>query len=692
MAFCLILLLLAPQNEITSENLDTVTVQDRFTEALDMYNSVRRNEAGPVFEEIVAELEAKPELNADERLIMTESLKHLAVIAYPDGTEAYFERLVRFAPDFEIDAKELPPKILEVFDELKGRLVGQIRVSAFDAGTGEALREAECYVDGRLVGPIYGPTELAALAGPRTLEIRKLNYEPYVVEAIIQPGAMIEVSGSLTRIAAEMTLVALPAGANVYLDGVLIGAADGEVPRDYQARLAGMGAELTDAGAISLDNLLLGDYEIAFEKPCYKTKKVNVTIDRLQLIYGAPVQLDPAGARLSVKTVGDASGIVFLNQERVGFLPVENHAVCPGEYTLRVKFTDGEFIKTLSVADGDVREVLAEPLPSIAWFGVRGLEEGPPPEDLDRWLRDLESWNLQAIDADDPGQIPIDPFPLLFAGPEMTEENSDILTRNLRADLYMAARIVRRKVVIRYLEVAFWTPLSKSVTVMPFDFRELDKLQAVLQAMDAFPPLTKPWLGAALARLEGVQGCKFLEVHPNGPLAGKVRPGEIASSLNGAVLRQPSEAIGLTELDPVRLEVDGRQVTVAPVATIAEVPFDRSRVAPQALLAKFEKLAKYHPDSLIRDSARFNQARFQFFLGDFKQAFDIFSTMTISADYGINQGTLYYYQGLCFQRLKLDAEARQSFRAVLDYPRATLFDAYGPKAAYWADTALNDGN
>ncbi len=702
MALWLVFTLLAfQQDEILSENLNISTVQDRFTEALNKYNSVQRNESGAIFEEIVAQLEEKQAQNEipldnghalsdDERFIMTESLKFLAALTFPDGAEAQFTKLINFNPAYEIDPKDFPPKIVGIFDGLKSQMVGQIRVIAIDDKTNDALAAAKLFLDGKYVGPIDGETEFEALAGVRALEIRKTNYAPYFAELEIAASAMAETRAALTRTAAELVLVTAPAGATVFMNGVEVGVTDGEAPRDYRARLDRLGVAMDEVGALSIDNLQPGEYDIALRKLCFKEMRITAKIPEPTLIYGEPKQLETAGAQLTVKAAGEATGIVFLDQARVGFLPVEDYMVCPGEYVLRVRFTDSEYIKKVRFEDGDIREIIAEPLPSIAWFGMRGLEEGPPPEDVERWLFELKTWNVQRLNPDDAGQIPVDPFPLLFSGAEMTGENREILTRNVRADLYMAARIVRKKEIIRYLEVAFWSPLSKRIQIMLFDFRELAKFKRALDDFDRFPTLTKPWLGLTTAKLRDLKGCRILEVHPNGPLADKASEGEFLLSLNGNVFRNPGELLGIASGQEAALEIGDRQIRATPVETIAETPFDDRATAPQAMLAKFEKLAKYHPDKQTRDSALFNQARYQFFLGDFKQAFDIFSTMTIDAKYGINQGTLFYYQGLCFLRLRLNAEAVASFQQSLNYPNATLFDAYGPKTTFWAEAALKN--
>ena len=214
----------------------------------------------------------------------------------------------------------------------------------------------------------------------------------------------------------------------------------------------------------------------------------------------------------------------------------------------------------------------------------------------------------------------------------------------------------------------------------------------MLKQMDQMPDLVQPWLGLQVGRLEGRPGGKVLGVNPQSPFKDRIEIGTVIEKINGVPMRRPDELTTAAQQAAVRLQVGDRVIEGTPIQALAEVPFDPVRACPQASLAMFEKLAKYNPDPLIRLSARFNQARFQFFLGDYKEAFDIFSTMTIDFPYGINQGTLYFYQGLCFQKLKLPSEATAAFTQVLNYPHATLFHADGPKAAFWAETELKNPN
>lgn len=679
----------AYQDAILSEPMDPHPVGELFAEAVQKYNSVKRPESEALFRQVWDSFNEGGDIGEDEHLIITETLKYLGSLTFPAETATWYEALVRYDPSYELDSKDIPPKISSVFTDLKAKLVGRIRVSAVDAATGLLVEDATLLVDGKELGPIFREAVYSVLVGTHLIEIRKPNFDPSIAEIEIQTEQESSYSGVLTRNAAGVVLVVSPPEVKVTLNGQDLGPANEPVPTGYNQALAERNLTTDQVGAKFINNLQPGDYSLTFEMPCYKTAYKQLTISELKKITTLPFTMEPAGAFVTVKTAGDTEGgLLFLDQQRIGFLPVKAHRICPGEYELKVSFTDGEFIKKVIIQDGDHQEITAEPLPSIAWLGLQESEDGKPPTDLDAGLQALKSWNIRTVDPHDTELVPVNPFPILFESQEMTELGEADLTRNLNADLFMAARIVRRKTVIRYLEVAFWTPLSKKIDIKQFDFREIGKFEDLLKEMDRFPALTRPWLGIQTARLRELPGCKIIEVSPFGPMAQKAQPGSFVQSVNGAVLRNPGELMNLNQNQELTLNIDGAEVEVKPIPTIAEVPFNANASAPQALLARFEKLAKYHPDPLIRKSALFNQARYQFLLGDITRAFDIFASLQLDFRYGINRGSLFYYQGLCFRQLKDMTEASRAFRAVLDHPNATLFDAYGPKAAFWAEAAL----
>ncbi len=686
--------ILAQQDEIVSENLDTVSVSMDFERSVSKYNSIDRDDSRPMFEDIVATLEAKPALGDEDQFILRESLKFLGVITYPAETRRYFEKLVRVDPGYNMGAQKLSPKIVKIFDDLKLEMVGQLRVGISDATekSGLLLTDATLKIDGKFIGLLQGDTTFEVLAGAHKLEITKPNFDPYVKDIVVQANKTTTINGVVYRNSSELVFMTVPTGVKIFFDGVGQGTTQGSAPITYSDSLMRSGITPSQASDLfAVNGVAPGKYQLRFEKPCFKTKLIEVEVTQNERRTYQPVTMEPVYSFIDVATAaGDAAGIVYLNDERIGSLPIKAFQTCPGEFTLKVQFTDGQFIKHVVLEEGQTTRVSAEPLPSIVWFGVK--EEGvqAPDENIDRWLKDLKSWNVSLVDPNNTRLVQHDPFDLLFNESRTASDSALSLDRSLNADLYVAARVVRRNVVIRYLEVAFWTPLSKKIRVYSIDFREIEKFKELMNSIDGPLPLTHSWIGARTAKVLAVNGVKVLEVSPSGPLAGLAVNGDLITSIDGKLINHPAQLMSLVAGKATNVEINGTSVSVVPLETIAELPYDPASLCPQAVVARLEKLGKYASSPLIKQSATFNRARYQFFLGDFKQAFDTFSDakFRLDYDYGINQGSLYFYQGLCFRRLDLNAEARNAFGEASKYPEGTLFDAYGPKVAFWAEAQI----
>lgn len=686
-------LFLIPQEDIVSENLDTVSISMDFERAMSKYNSIERDEAKPMFEKIVAALDAKQEPTEEEHFILRESLKFLGVITYPSETRSFFEKLVKVDPGYDMANQKLSPKIVKIFDDLKASMVGKLRVGISEAAAtaGGLLSDATVAVDGRIIGLLQGETTFDVLAGSHRIEISKPNFDAFTKNVVVQAGQVATLNGVLYRNASELVFMTVPSGVKVYFEGIEQGTTQGTAPITYSDSLMRAGITPSQASDLfSVNGVKPGKYLMRFERPCYKSKKIEVEVNQSERRIYQPVTLDAVYSYIDVTTAGGTAGIVYLNDERIGSLPIRSYQTCPGEYTLKVQFTDGQFIKHVTLEENQTTAITAEPLPSIVWFGVK--EEGghSPDENIEQWLKGLKSWNISFVDPNNTRLVQHDPYDLLFTDSRLVGEAAMSLDRSLNADLYVAARVVRRKVVIRFLEVAFWSPLSKKVKIYSIDFRELDKFKTLLDGVDGPLVLTRSWVGAQAARVWGINGCKLLSVSPNGPLAGLAVPGDVITSVDGKLVNHPSQLLSVPAEKPVNLEINGTSVSITPTQSIAELPYDPGLLCPQAVVARLDKLSKYASDPIIQQSATFNRARYQFFLGDYQQAFDTFSdaSFKLPYGYGINQGTLFFYQGLCFRRLSLNAEAREAFKQALNYPEGTLFDAYGPKVSFWAEAQI----
>lgn len=678
------------QTEVVTESLNIDQIRPQFESALRMFKSVEREGSLQLFEKIVADLESRPARNEDEDLMLLESLKHLAVLTFPDKTEEYFNRMIHLNPGSEIQAGTMSPKFIRMFNDIKSKITGTLLVKLVEASdpSGQLLSGGKLLIDGVFTGLVQAGIPIPVLAGSHEITIDMPNFDPFVQTMQIAANGSQVLNGSLFRNAADLGFVTSPQGIKVFVNGVEAGITEGEAPVDYADYLHAEGLSPAQASSVfSINNVKAGSYDIRFQKPCYQTRTITVPIEELKSYNFKPVILKPSRAYITVHTVTPTPGIVYLNHERLGSLPLLNKQVCPGSYQLRVQFPDGQYVKTLNIEENEQIELNAKPQPSMAWFGIQEKEGRAPDQSVDQWLHNLKTWNVLDVDSTDSTIISHDPFSILFNTSHQIDEQGRILTQEIKADLFVAGRVIRKKTIIRYLQLAFWSPLSTKVKTYDIDFRDLNRLKTLFHTMDLPLTLLTPWLGVETIQLKGQSGLKIQMIHPNGPLAGLAQPGQKITAFNNALVNHPKELV-TSNFNPVTLNIANKAVQVTPIPAIIELPFTPRVLCPQAVIARLDKISRYAEKPLLRSSAKFNLARYFFFMNDFQQAFDLFTTIEFPNDYGISRGTLLFYQGLCFQRLNLKTEAGTSFNKALSYPKATLFGPNGPKVKTWAKTQL----
>jgi len=138
----------------------------------------------------------------------------------------------------------------------------------------------------------------------------------------------------------------VPSDVKVFFDNVEQGQTEGTAPVEYTDNLRGIGISPEEASAaFSINGVLPGEYTIRFQKPCFKTEIKNVKVENMDRIAFRPVVMKPVYSFLEVTTPGESPGVVYLDQERRGSLPLLASQECPGTYTLMVQFTDGQFDK-----------------------------------------------------------------------------------------------------------------------------------------------------------------------------------------------------------------------------------------------------------------------------------------------------------------------------------------------------------
>lgn len=157
-------------------------------------------------------------------------------------------------------------------------------------------RGAAAYIDGQFVG--YTPVRFGTRAGEHTVRLELEGYEPFQTTVNLGRSESLDVSASLSAVrrTGTVTFQSQPRGADVYVDGRLVGS--------------------TPTGALTFDE---GSYQARFNVSGYEDFVANFSVNR-NSDQTVTADLRPLTGSLQVRAnVGGAR--VFVNGEQVGTIP-----------------------------------------------------------------------------------------------------------------------------------------------------------------------------------------------------------------------------------------------------------------------------------------------------------------------------------------------------------------------------------
>jgi len=181
-------------------------------------------------------------------------------------------------------------------------LNGTLKVSSEPPG-------AEVYVNGSYKGTT--PLVLDLYPDEYTVEIKKEGYNPYSEKVTVKPGQMTSITATLTLLNGVLTVSSSPLGADVYLNGTLIGTTPIE---EYP--------------------LVPGTYELEIVKENYESQTIAVTVEPGES-KNITVTLSPVKAILEVLSEPPGAN-VYLNGTLIGTTPIKDYSILPGTYELKV--------------------------------------------------------------------------------------------------------------------------------------------------------------------------------------------------------------------------------------------------------------------------------------------------------------------------------------------------------------------
>ncbi len=654
-------------------------LRDSFLQGKSLWsNQGERDAAALRFEQVIAALEPKAkDLPLEWRQVLCEAYNWLAVLDDRSATQKVrasrnLEAIIDLDPDFDIDRSLTPSRLQSHFDSLRGAKLVKVNFSFLPEG-GQLL------VDGR-------PSALLAAKllplGSHRIIYAKPGFAPQEMplEAVAKESPVLDFK--LTRTSSTLRVFVHPVGAEVFLDGKLLGRATGTAPADISLLAEQQGLKLEELSAAFLvSDLAPGPHLLELRAPCYRTRKIaleaRLTTQPFEDHTLEPFKLVPAKGLLTVTSAWEG-GELFLDGARQGPLPVQQLPVCAGTYSLEVRFPRGGFAQTAVIEDGKSLALAAKPKPRLILLGFTGDAEFTGRARIQTQLFALGDHLRSVAYLPRPGLgTPLDP-----QSRPKTAQDGELF---LRVDAH-------REGAAQHVDLILTTPEGEEER-FPIKPLEQDPLAHVLALLNQPAPLAEPWTGLNLIDLPGEPGPWVLKADAAALGAG-VAVSQPITQLNGRPVGDVNafrKELDLAQGSTISVEQGGRTFSLPLLQAPLEIPLADPALSYTLLLAELRlKLlgAKAEAAAVLR----FQQALALMHFRKFERAVELLRETRITTSLGLGQGTVDYYTALCLLRLgsTYTPEAMQAFAQAGKHPTSTLFGPEGPLVAPLALQAIED--
>jgi len=231
-----------------------------------------------------------------------------------DAVAADFSEALSLDPSFQPDRREHSPKLLDLFEGVRQRLVGHLDIRTRPPG-------CDVWIDGMKLGttPLEG---VPWTAGRLALRLEKPGFDPDAQELELRAGTAVSIERQLTPNARTAVFLTSPPGATVFVDDVERGTSRGPAPAEIASRYQLAAWKLS--GDTPVEHLSPGVHRVRFELPCHEPKSMEINIE-VNFKDNRPVRYKPAilrrsTARLEVRS--DPEGArVRVDSKDVGRTP-----------------------------------------------------------------------------------------------------------------------------------------------------------------------------------------------------------------------------------------------------------------------------------------------------------------------------------------------------------------------------------
>ncbi|NOZ13621.1 MAG: hypothetical protein GXO69_08260 [Acidobacteria bacterium] len=603
------------------------------------------------------------------------SMEYLIVLYSNKGdmktVHTYFEKIIRSAPGHQLNKLFVSPKIIRDFNQMRRQMVGYLRIHCPVSGISVSAGTLKLTPNSKGLYTI--------LAGDLSLRIEKVNYQPVTKDVTVAVGQTVDLKVEMIRTLASVTIMTDPAGAQVFMDGILVGQTSGTAPADYlkehpdTVQALGLNPS-TLSGYFVINRVTPGDHRVDLKKSCYKTVHLTLPALKKRDYLFQPVRMERSIGYLIVESGSDdQAGDLFLDGRRIGSLPIRDLEVCSGEHQLKVAFENGTFIKKLEIKEGEHRVVKAVPKPTLLFAGVKPLDANhgivkQVQAVLERQFQKIPFYNAEL---DDSYLSAIDG---LLKGDRKVIQN----IRNDYGQSLIVFGVEKRVKLKRYVDIYILnTELyhPEKFTVDPADPRSGEKL---VRAISVMPPLVENTAGIAVIR----------DPDRNLPVvisssADSVHPGDIILSVNGKECGDEMSFYGALKVPETALQVERAgsavDIRVKVEATPVVMRQNLNSLSYNSAYLYFLSKIQFPGTKARKAGAQLNLAMCSLRFRRFEEAFDTLSMVQLPDRPGISAGTVLYLKGICYKEIGSWIDLQTLFKNYHYNDGATVINSRGPR-------------
>jgi len=597
-----------------------------------------------------------------------------------------FESLIRLDPSYQVDLSGVSPKIVKLYTDVRKKTVGVISVETDPLG-------AEVALGGQPLGPAP-VTDREVVAGAYKLTIAKPGFDPVEEEIEVEAGGRIERQIKLVPNARGIRLATVPRDVKVLVDGQERGATFGTAGPEFQQVADEMGLSLADVSEpLLVENLPPGDHEVLLRKECYQEVSVPISIE-VDPNNNAPVTYKPfvlEPSRGGISVVSEPPGAkVFLDGSPQGEAPLELKGICSGKHDLRLEQEGlGRYSGTVTVAKDSTVTATHRLRLSLAAFDLReGIGEA---DGLGARLREQGTYNVLDAPPALPGEVSDRVRLEIQSSPTKRLAASTVSDLRSRLAVEMLAVVIPSGTLGTQADFLLYGPAHEMPDVWRMEGQGGSALDPVVAAMGAKVPSTAPWTGLELIDLYGERHPVVLAIQPESPATkAGIEPGDAVVTVADAPIGSTADflaAIGRARAgQPLSIGIERggvpKQAEVKCGATPVVLPSKATGILYNKAITDLRQAAALAPDPESRSYVLLSMARAFMHFGLWETAVrECLRKVVLPEGPGISRGTAAYLTAICFEKLKLDADARSSYESAAESKDATLHTNDGPRVA-----------